>query len=54
MSAQYQKAIDNVEKYLHQPGKLNDYGQKIENLTGVKRIYVAQGIASRISAICSL
>lgn len=52
MSAQYQKAIDNVEKFLHQPGKINDYGQKIENLTGVKRIYVAQGIASSISAIC--
>lgn len=44
MSAQYQKVVDTVDKYLKSPGPVNDYASKIEKLTGVKRIYIAQGL----------
>ena len=43
MAQQYQKVLDNVDKFLHQPGKVSEIGEKIEKLTGIKRIYVAQG-----------
>ncbi|KAH9392572.1 Receptor expression-enhancing protein 5 [Tyrophagus putrescentiae] len=44
MSAKYQQVVDGVDKYLKTPGPVNDYATKIESLTGVKRIYIAQGV----------
>lgn len=44
MSAKYQQVVDQVDKYLKSPGPVNDYASKIEKLTGVKRIYIAQGL----------
>lgn len=44
MSAKYQQIVDGVDKYLKKPGPVNDYASKIESMTGVKRIYIAQGV----------
>ena len=43
MSQAYQRAVNDLDRALHQPGYLKDLGDKIEQMTGVKRIYVAQG-----------
>ncbi|KAI2798233.1 hypothetical protein RDWZM_004791 [Blomia tropicalis] len=44
ISQQYYSTLDQVDRALHQPGKLNDISTLVENKLGVKRIYVAQGI----------
>ena len=44
MAEMYQKFIAKADKALHQPGKLKDIADKVESLTGVKRIYIFQGV----------
>lgn len=44
MSKIYKQFIDNLEKCLNSSGRIGEIGDKIEKTTGVKRIYVAQGL----------
>lgn len=50
MAQYYTEAVQKVDTFLHQPGPVNDYSKKLEALTGVKRIYVAQGMYLSIIA----
>ncbi|XP_046917091.1 receptor expression-enhancing protein 5 [Dermatophagoides farinae] len=45
MAEIYQKTMDEVEKFLHQPGsKVDVYMEMIEKSTGIKRMYIAKGV----------
>jgi len=49
MSQIYKQFNDYLEKMLHEKGRIADLSEKIEKTTGVKRIYIAQGILGFIS-----
>jgi hypothetical protein len=40
----YKQFNDYLEKMLHEKGRIADMSEKIEKVTGVKRIYIAQGL----------
>ena len=49
MAEIYQKTMDEVEKFLHQPGsKVDVYMEMIEKSTGIKRMYIAKGKTKNI------
>ncbi|KAI7697626.1 hypothetical protein SSS_06469 [Sarcoptes scabiei] len=39
----YNKLMENVEKFLHEPGKVDYYMGMLEKSTGIKRMYIAKG-----------
>jgi len=49
MSQIYKQYTDYLDKILHQSGRVSDICEKVEKVTGVKRIYVAQGILGIVS-----
>jgi len=49
MSQIYKQFIDSLDKMLHSSGRVADLAEKIEKATGVKRIYIAQGILGLLS-----
>ncbi len=44
MSQIYKQFNDYLDKMLHEKGRIADLSEKIEKTTGVKRIYIAQGL----------
>ncbi|UXI15632.1 vacuolar protein sorting-associated protein [Sarcoptes scabiei] len=38
----YNKLMENVEKFLHEPGKIDYYMGMLEKSTGIKRMYIAK------------
>ena len=54
MAEIYQKTMDEVEKFLHQPGsKVDVYMEMIEKSTGIKRMYIAKGKTKTTFYSCS-
>jgi len=49
MSQFYHQFVSNLDKWLHNSGRIADIGEKIEKTTGVKRVYIAQGILGLVS-----
>ena len=46
--------MDEVEKFLHQPGsKVDVYMEMIEKSTGIKRMYIAKGKTKTTFYSCS-
>ena len=46
MTQFYQQFVENLDKWLHSSGRISDIADKIERSTGVKRVYIAQGLYS--------
>jgi len=49
MAHYYQDAVDKLEKMLHEKNRVTDILEKVENATGVKRVYIAQGVIGVLS-----
>lgn len=43
MAGIYNDYVAKLDKFLHQKNQLGDIFDKIETLTSVKRVYIAQG-----------
>ena len=44
MSQYYKQFVATLDKWLHSPGRVSDLADKIEKTTGVKRVYIGQGM----------
>jgi len=49
MSQFYQQFVANLDKWLHSSGRVSDIADKIEKTTGVKRVYIAQGLMGLVA-----
>jgi len=49
MSQYYHQFVHTLDQWLHSPGRVGDVTDKVEKTTGVKRVYIAQGVLGLVS-----